>query len=107
MHRLPSGAILVHHLVWVGNPFYYKGSLPLWGQLVGTLWGSGEHKDEAPFSVWVGVGRSWRRGQLLVGQGETLPKHLNVSRGVVERRGSAGIVLEIWRKDGLSASGDH
>ena len=78
MNRTPSGAILVHHLVGNGNPFYHEGSLPSWSQLVGTLWRSGEHKDEAPLLIWVCGGRSWWWGHLLVGQGETLPEHLNV-----------------------------
>ena len=107
MSCTPSGAILVHHLVGIGNPLYLEGSLPSWSQLVGTLWRSGEHKDEAPLLIWVCDGRSWWWGHLLVGQGERLPEHLNVCGGVIEGWGSTGIAIEIQREGGLSSSGNH
>ena len=55
------------------------------------------------------IGRSWGQwgSHLLVGQGETLPEHLNIIRGIVEEGRSAGIVLEVWGKGRLSPCNDQ
>ena len=64
----PSQTIFIHHLIRVGDPLDHEWALPSWGQLVGTLGRSGEHEYEASLAVWVGSGRSWGWGHLLVGE---------------------------------------
>ena len=107
MDRTPSRAILIHHLVGIGNPFYPKGSLPPWSHLVSMLRRNGQNKDKAALLVLIGSRRSWWWGHLLVGQRETVPEYLNVGSGVVEGWGNTGIVLEIWREGRLSSCGNH
>ena len=62
----PSRTIFIHHLIRVGA-LDHEWALPSWGQLVGTLVRSSEDKYDASLAVWVGSGRSWGWGHLLVG----------------------------------------
>ena len=76
--RAPYQAILVRHLIQVGHPFYYKGSLPLWSQLISTLGRSCHREDEASLAIWVSSNWSWRWGHLLVGESEALLHCLHI-----------------------------
>ena len=57
------------YITWygLGTLFHHEWALPSWSQLVGTLRRSGQYKDETSLAVWIGSGRSWGWGHLLVG----------------------------------------
>ena len=103
----PSRTIIIHHLIRVGDPLDHEWALPSWGQLVGTLGRSSEYKYEASLAVWVGSGRSWGWGHLLVGEREPLLECLHICGRIIQRWRGASVALEVWRQGGLSPCGDH
>ena len=107
VNGLPSRTIFIHHLIRVGDPLYHEWVLPSWGQLVGTLGRSGEDEYEASLAIWVGSGRSWGWGHLLVGQREPLLERIHICGRVIQGWRSASDALEVWRQGGLSPCGDH
>ena len=78
MYRMPYQAILICHLIGVGDPFVEEGALPPWCQLIGVLRRSGHHEDETSFAIGVSGHRSWRWGHLLVGECEALLHRLHI-----------------------------
>ena len=103
----PSRTIFIHHLVWIRDSLYHEWALPSWSQLVGTLRRSGEYKYETSLAIWIGSGRSWGWGHLLVGHREPLFERISVCGRVITGWRSASIALEVLGKCGLSPCGNH
>ena len=73
MHRSPYQVILIRHLIGVKDPFDEEWALPPWCQLTGALGRSSHHENETTFVIRFNSHRSWRWGNLLVGECEALP----------------------------------
>ena len=82
MYSAPYHAVLIGHLVGVGDPFDRKGALPPWSQLIRTLGRSRHHEDEITFVIGAVGLRSWRGSHLLVSEGEALADHVNIGNRV-------------------------
>ena len=98
----PRRTIFIHQLVWIGDSFYHEWALPSWSQLFGTHRRSGQHKYETSLAIWIGSGRSWGWGHLLVGHREPLFERINVCGSVIKGWRSASVTLcsrglgEVW-----------
>ena len=97
MNCAPYHAVLIGYLIGVGDPFYLKGALPPWSQLISTLRRSCHHEDEITFVIGVVGLRNWRGSHLLVSEGEALADHINISNRICCCWGGTGLVVQIWR----------
>ena len=99
--------VFISHLIVVGDAANAEGSFPSRCQLGGSLRRGGERIDQAALVVWVGGGRGWRSGHLLVGELKSLLDGLDVTWSVFGSRRWAGIRGEVWGKSWFATCRDH
>ena len=99
--------VFVSHLILVGDGANAKGFFPSGCQLGGSLRRGGERIDQTALLVWVGGGRGWRSGHLLVGEVKSLLDGLDVTWSVFGSRRGAGIRGEVWGKSWFATFRDH
>ena len=93
--------VFTSHLVLVGDATNAEGSFPPGCQL------GGERIDQTALVVWVGGGRGWRSGHLLVGELKSLLDGLDVPWSVFRSRRWAGIRGEVRGESWFATCRDH